>query len=106
MIEVDGGNFTDIKHFTLQDIDYSHHFRFGFEDRSDLDAIIRKDRLVAESNSRRFSPDSLPHWFEPPEHAETFSNGDSDPLIVFLFVYPDFGLGQANGWAFGAGSFT
>jgi len=83
VIEVEADNFTDIKHFTLQGIDFSHHFRFGFDDRSDLDAIIRKHRLVADGNPIRFLPDTLPHWFEPPDHADAFSNGDSDPLIVF-----------------------
>jgi len=59
VIEVDAGNFTDIKHFTIQGIDYSHHFRFAFGDRSDLDAIIRKHRLEMESESRHFQEELL-----------------------------------------------
>jgi hypothetical protein len=82
VIEVDPDTFTDIKHFTLQGIDYSHHFRFAFTDRSDIDAIIRKHGLTADSNPIRFSSDSLPRWFEPPEDADAFSNGDQDPSIV------------------------
>ena len=82
MIEVDADNFTDIKHFTLQGIDYSHHLRFAFAERSDLDAIIRKHGLTSDANPIRFSSDSLPRWFEPPRNADAFSNGDSDPSIV------------------------
>lgn len=82
VIEVDAESFTDVKHFTLQGIDYSHHFRFTFTDRSDLDAIIRKHGLARDVNPIRFSSDSLPRWFEPPRQADAFSNGDSDPSIV------------------------
>ena len=82
VIEVDSDGFTNIKHFTLQGIDYSHHFRFAFTDRADINPIIRKHGLTAEANPIQFSSDSLPSWFEPPTNSDAFSNGDSDPTIV------------------------
>ena len=82
VIEVDVEEFTDIKHFTLQGIDYSHHFRFSFTARNDLDTIIRQHGLTADPNPAKFLSDSLPHWFEPPANASAYSNGDSDPSIV------------------------
>ena len=83
VIQVDASNFADIKHFTLQGIDYSHHFRFKFKNRSDLDEIIRKHKLTADARPIQFLSNNIPSWFVPPENANAYSNGNSDPSIVF-----------------------
>ncbi|MEO0868785.1 MAG: hypothetical protein AAFY17_10120 [Cyanobacteria bacterium J06642_11] len=85
VIEVDADNFTDIQHFTIQGIDFSHHFRFAFSDRADLDVIIRQHGLTPDADPIQFFSDPVPNWpewFEPPDHAEAYSNGGSDPSIV------------------------
>ncbi|KAA5538665.1 hypothetical protein FYK55_26860 [Roseiconus nitratireducens] len=82
VIEVDADDFTDIQHFTFQGIDYSHHFRFAFTDRSDVDAIIRRHVLKPDPTPSRLSSSSVPHWFHPTAQLDAFSNGDTDPSIV------------------------
>lgn len=82
VVEVDKDRFTSVQHFTLQGIDYSHHFRFGFTEFSDLEPIINKHGLTADPDPMRFSTQSLPSWFDPPLKSVAFSNGDSDPSIV------------------------
>ncbi len=82
VIDVAPDRFSNVRHFTSQGLDYSHHFRFSFTDRTDLDLIVRKHRLTLDTKPKRYGSDSFPHWFDPPTSADAFSNRDDDPTIV------------------------
>lgn len=65
VIELDASRFANIRHYSVQGIDFSHHFKFTFDDAADIDAIISTHILSRSSRASPLQCSSLPDWYTP-----------------------------------------
>lgn len=93
VIQANPSAFTDIKHYTLQGIDYSHHFRFQFSNMDDLSSIIKHHGLSPAPNGEAIQKPAFPSWYDPLDvspNSRMFARGGTEPVL--LIVDPDQGL--------------
>lgn len=86
MVDVEPAAFQEIQHFTIQDIDFSHHFKFTYIDRADLDIIIQKQVLKPDSNVTGLDSNLLPPWFTPSPNMQSYSDFNRSNAAVILWI--------------------
>ena len=87
VVGVDPDRFSNIQHYTVQGIDFSHHFRFQYSDRKDLDQIIAKHGLVAKQGRSPVNISGLPEWYDPfsvPNDSPRFSRSGNEPILLII----------------------
>lgn len=97
VVKVSAKNFTEIEHFTVQGIDYSHYFKFKFSDVSDIERIVRSNELVVSPMNRAVelsNTSGCPEWYldslslsPPPSGIIWVNNGLPSDITIFFVDY-------------------
>ena len=91
VISVDPGEFDAIHHYTAQGIDFSHHFKFVFDEDSDVDAIISANGMNYYGTAVGLDTVSLPEWYDLksyPTISRRFQTRRGDEVRI-LFIDDD-----------------
>ncbi len=86
VVQDDVSAFSEIQHYADQGIDYSHHFKFAFEDIDDLSSIIRKYDLIP-THAEPMRLEYLPSWYDPylvPADAPRFGCDGAEPVLLIV----------------------
>ena len=87
VVAADPSAFSDIRHFTDQGIDFSHHFRFRFSDIDDVAVLAQQHGLTLDPSAGLLDLPQLPAWYDPESvtaGAQRYSIGGSEPLILIV----------------------
>ncbi|WP_430454024.1 hypothetical protein [Rhodopirellula europaea] len=101
VVHDDSSPFSEIQHYTVQGIDFSHHFRFHYAELDDLTPIIEQHELRPNRSGDPIQIHGLPKWYAPPSanmDSATFSRDGSEPILFvvdhakqiafFEFIHP------------------
>lgn len=86
VVHDDTSSFGEIQHYTDQGIDFSHHFKFEFEDIDDLLSIVHKHNLTP-TDAEPMYLEHLPSWYDPyrvPANAVRFGCGGPEPALLIV----------------------
>ncbi len=88
VVRVKAKPFKNIQHYTDQGIDFSHHFRFEYNDEIDLKPIIVINGLSqTDKSASTMHLNGLPTWFSPKDVSEAsikFRRDGTEPIVMIV----------------------